>query len=170
MKLVIEGRAGKRICDWESFALLRDNVQHYIEGGAPSARFSAMHEIEQAVDEGERIVDASRLRGEVLRAWTALWKVPLEEAAISLRTRALMTGSAEPAPCRGTAPAQQVGWALPVQGPSACPVPRAAQSFIRAILALTTAVVDGEQLRIKCLMRGEVLKRKRAELQGPPVG
>lgn len=166
MKLVIEGRAGRRICDWESFALLRDNVQHYIEGGAPSARFAAMHEIEHAVDEGERVVDASRLRGEVLRAWTALWKVPLEEAAISLRTRAIMTGSAEPSPCRGTVPAQQVGWALPVQGLTACPVPRAAQSFIRAILALTPAVVDGEQLRITCLMRGQVTKLQRAELQG----
>lgn len=168
MKLVIEGRAGTRICDWESFALLRDNVQHYVEGGAPSARFAAMHEIERAVDEGERTVDASRLRGEVLRAWTALWKVPLAEAAISLRTRAIMTGSAEPSPCRGTVPAQQVGWALPVQGHAASPVPRAGQSFIRAILALTPAVVDGEHLRIICLMRHQGTKRQRAELQGSP--
>lgn len=166
MKLVIEGRAGRRICDWESFALLRDNVQHYIEGGAPSARFAALHEIEHAVDEGERVVDASRLRGEVLRAWTALWKVPLEEAAISLRTRATMTGSAESPSCRGTVPAQQVGWGLPIQAHPSCPVPRAAQSFIRAILALTTTVVDGEELRITCLRRGHASDRPRGELQG----
>ncbi len=166
MKLVIEGRAGTRICDWESFALLRDNVQHYIEGGAPSARFAAMHEIERAVDEGEHLVDASRLRGEVLRAWTALWKVRLEEAAISLRTRAIMTGSAEPSPCRGTVPAHQVGWALPVQGHTTSPVPRAAQTFIRAILALTPDAVDGEQLRIKCIKRDPAIERQSAEVQG----
>jgi len=165
MKLVIEGRAGRRICDWESFALLRDNAQHYIEGGAPSGRFAAMHEIERAVDEGERIVDASRLRGEVLRAWSALWKVPLKEAAISLRTRAIMTGSAEPPACRGTVPAEQVGWPLPVPGPTTCPVPRAAQSFIRAILSLTPAVVDGEQLRITCLMRRQATRHQARELR-----
>ena len=33
-------------------------------------------------------MDAATLRGEVLSAWAALWKVPLEQAAVSLRTRA----------------------------------------------------------------------------------
>lgn len=35
MKLMITTRNGVRICDWEGYALLRDNVQHCLEQGQP---------------------------------------------------------------------------------------------------------------------------------------
>jgi hypothetical protein len=151
MKLVIEGRAGQRVCDWESYALLRDNAQHFIESGTSSARFCALHEIERAVDCGERVVDAARLRGEVLRAWIALWHVPLEDAAVSLRTRAILTRSRRLPSRRGTVVAAHVGWGVPLAGPSASPLPRVAARFIRAVLALTESSVDGDALRVRCV-------------------
>jgi hypothetical protein len=36
VKLLIVGRAGSRACDWSGYALLCDNVQHFIEGGEPT--------------------------------------------------------------------------------------------------------------------------------------
>lgn len=151
MKLVIEGRAKRRICDWESYALLRDNVQHFLERGAPSPRFLALHSIERAIESGEQVVDAARLRGEVLRAWTALWEVPLAHAAVSLRTRAILTGSRRSPSRRATVVAARVGWQVPLAGPPTSPVPSVAGRFIRAVLAATDSAVDGDVLRIRAL-------------------
>ena len=151
MKLFIKGQAGTRVCDWESYALLRDNVQHYLEQGEPSCRFPALHGLELAVDAGAQTVDASRLRGEVLRAWCALWKVRLDEAAISLRTRAILTRNPELPDVRGTIAARQAGWALPLTAAAETPVPRAARRFIQTVLVLTKASVDGDELEIRCV-------------------
>jgi hypothetical protein len=165
MKLVIKGRAGRRVCDWQSFALLRDNVQHFLESGEPSSRFQALHGIELAVDEGSYVVDAARLRGEVLRAWVALWKVRLDSAAISLRTRAILTGNSEPPECRGTLGARHAGWDLPLAGAAEQPVPQVARRFIRTVLALTDTAVDGDVLEVRCV-KPDVA---RGRVTAPPV-
>lgn len=148
MRLVIRNASGTRACDWESFALLRDNVQHFLEHGEPTARFSALHAIEPIVEVGAVRVDAARLRGEVLRAWCALWNVDLEDAAISLRTRAILTGVRELPEARGTLPARAAGWSLPVRGAAREPVPRGAGPFIQAVLELTETAVDGDTLQV----------------------
>ena len=151
MKLFITSKTTTRVCTWHSFALLRDNVQYYLEGGGPDGRFPALHGIERAVDDGRYYVDASRLRGEILRAWCALWETKLVAAAISLRTRALLTGSAEVPLSRGTLPARQAGWDLPVHASDETPVPQAAREFIRAVLVLTDTAVDGDLLEVRCV-------------------
>ena len=150
MKLKFRGRAGSLSCDWETFALLRDNVEHYIEHGAPSRRFPALHAIEDAVDRGSMLIDAAALRGEVLNAWYALWKVPVQQAAVSLRTRAIMTNSPDRPLVRGTIRALDVGWELPVHTAASEPVSQAAQPFIEAVLAVTASTVDGDKLEVSC--------------------
>jgi hypothetical protein len=149
VKLLLVGRAGSRACDWSGYALLRDNVQHYLEAGEPTERFTALHGIERAVDSGQCLVDAARLRGEVLRAWYALWAVPMDRAAVSLRTRAILVGSAELPSARGTVSAQQVGWELPVDPDGSLRVAEAAKRFVTAVLAVTERVVDGNRLEIR---------------------
>ncbi len=72
MQLSLVGSEAAYVCDWGSFALLRDNVQHYMEQGEPTDRFRALHSVETVIDSDPRQVDAARLRGEVLRAWGAL--------------------------------------------------------------------------------------------------
>lgn len=149
MKLIVKSREGRRVVDWESYALLRDNVQHFIEQGEPNGRFPALHGIEDAVDGGQCLADAARLRGEVLRAMVALGSVPLSAAALTLRTRAIMTGSTvRPAPSP-TVPAQGARWSLPVLGSATAPIPRMACTFIEAVLAVTETVEDGELLQIR---------------------
>lgn len=149
MELIFRGNNGTCVCDWESFALLRDNVQHFLERGEPSARFEALHSIEDVVQGRARNIDAARLRGEVLRAWCALWQVPLADAAISLRTRAILTGVEEPPAARGTVAARIAGWSLPVVGAADDPVPRGAARFVEAVLKLTATSVDGDSLQVK---------------------
>jgi hypothetical protein len=148
LRLLLVGH-GSRACDWSGYALLRDNVQHFIEGGEPTDRFTALHGIERAVDDGQCFVDAARLRGEVLRAWYALSRVPLEQAAVSLRTRAILTASTEAPTARGTVLAQKIGWALPVNLDGSEAVAEAAKSFVTAVLALTERVVDGDRLEVR---------------------
>jgi hypothetical protein len=149
VKLLLVGRAGSRACDWSGYALLRDNVQHFIEGGEPTERFAALHGIESAVDGGRCVVDAARLRGEVLRGWYALWRVPLDQAAVSLRTRAILTESTEAPTAPGTVRARHVGWELPVSSDGSVRVAEACKRFVTAVLALTEGVVDGDRLEVR---------------------
>ena len=149
MKLVLESRDGVRICDWESYALLRDNVQHFLEEGSPLPRFCALHSFERAVDADPQRVDASRLRGEVLRAWSALWWKNFEDAAISPRTRAVLTESSEPPPAEKTVQAKDAGWELPLAAPARTPIPKAASRFVHAVLSLTKTAEDGDWLNVR---------------------
>jgi hypothetical protein len=148
VKLLLVGR-GSRACDWSGYALLRDNVQHFIEGGEPTDRFTALHAIEQAVDDGQCFVDAARLRGEVLRGWYALSRVSLDQAAVSLRTRAILTASTEVPTAPGTVLARKIGWQLPVHPDGSQQVAEAAKSFVTAVLALTERVIDGDRLEVR---------------------
>ena len=142
--------AGERrcSCEWSSYALLRDNVQHFAEHGAASERFAALHGLEQAVTSGRYSVEAARLRGEVLGATFVLGGVTMDAAAISLRTRAIMTGSACLPEVRGTVQASQVGWQLPVAADSSSKLLEHAKPFIQAVLAVTAAAVDGDAVQI----------------------
>jgi hypothetical protein len=149
MQLFFSTARASYVCAWGSFALLRDNVQHYLEAGEPSDRFRALHSLETVVDDGPCEVDASRLRGEVLRAWCTLWNVSVANAAISLRTRAVLTGCVDLPVSRATLLAIRAGWALPIEGRSNTPIPRAAGEFVAIVLALTEAVVDGHSLRVR---------------------
>ena len=79
-QLVIRGPRGYARVAWSDYALLRDDVQQQLEKGAPSERFSSLHSIEQAFGARFAIVDAARLRKEVLDAWRELREVELPNA------------------------------------------------------------------------------------------
>ena len=114
MQLAFRNTQGTVRTNWSEYALLRDNVQHYLENGAPSERFAALHAKERAVDGQVAVLDAARLRGEVLGAWYALKKFDLESTAVSLRTHLLLSGLLPPPRVRGTLLAARAGWSLPV--------------------------------------------------------
>ena len=135
MKLVLSSSKGTHQCAWAAFALIRDNVQHYLEHGQPG-RFVALHQLENAVDNGSCLVDGARLRSEVLKAVYALSDIALSDAAVSLRSYAILTGSSQPA-VRGTVNARAVGWRLPVQASEFASVTSAAHAFVKCVLDLT---------------------------------
>ncbi len=74
---------------WIEFALLRDNVQHHLEGGVPSAAFTNLHRITEALGGKELELPAKALREELLKA-EPLLKRPVAELAISMRTRTVV--------------------------------------------------------------------------------
>jgi hypothetical protein len=149
MKLTLVGVRGRRELDWTSYALLRDNVQHFIEDGRPSARFAALHAIEAAVDTGAlHSVDAARIRGEVLQARCRLAKVRLADAAVSIRTRAIVTGCPGQPASRGTALARHTGWKLSVRADPQALLLSLVADFVDAVLDLTERSVDGEILTV----------------------
>ena len=149
LKLVFTGPAGAGLCDWESFALLRDNVQHFVEGGVQSGRFSALYGIARAVDGHAYAVDAVRLRLEVLQAWRALWPVSVEGAAVSSRTRAIREG--RPVPPGGSVTVHMLDEVELAQfaGHLSEPVPKAAETFVATVLSLTNAAVAGDRLEVR---------------------
>jgi hypothetical protein len=151
LKLVFTGPAGAGLCDWESFALLRDNVQHFVEGGVQSGRFSALHGIAQAVDGDAYAVDAVRLRLEVLQAWSALWPVRVDGAAVSSRTRAIREGRTVPPGGSSTGPVLNELDLAHFAGHLSEPVPKAAEAFVATVLSLTNAAVAGDKLEVRCL-------------------
>lgn len=148
MELRIAGPKCTRSCTWNSYALIRDNVQHFVEQGAPSGRFSALHELESAVDGETCVVDATQLRREVQHAWQVLGDVPLARAAVSLRTRAIMTNCPERPAIRATAAARATGWELPVQEDENVEVRSAARAFFDAVSEATAAAADGELVAV----------------------
>lgn len=163
MRLVFSGRAGSSMCSWNDFALFRDNVQHFVERGGVSGRFRSLHAIETAVDQGECTVNALRLRGEVLQGYYALAQVPLGGAAVSLRSRAILTGNPNAPARRGTALAGEIGWELPVTSPCRVHVPEAAHNFVLSVLVLTNNASQGELLQVR--RDGEPPRFARASFQ-----
>lgn len=156
MKLVVQSAEGKRAFKWESYALVRDNLQHFVEFGRPNGHFPALHGIEQAVDSGSFVADAARLRGEVLRAVAALRQIALVDAALSTRTRAIMTDSSSRPGAQPTMGARDVGWPLPLlpEADAGTTITEVASGFIDAILAVTEQAVDGQLVHIRRAGRG----------------
>lgn len=159
MRLVFTGRAGAGLCDWDSFALLRDNVQHFVEGGVQSGRFSALHSIARAVDGDRCVVDAVRLRLEVLQAWSALWPVRVESAAVTTRTRAVRRG--RPVPAAGSVTERAIAEVdlLPFARQTSLPIPKAAEAFVTTVLSLTKTAVAGDQLEVRRIPSAPQLAR-----------
>jgi hypothetical protein len=137
MKLLIRNGERERRVEWSQYALLRDNVQHYLEFGQPRNSFTALHAVEIAVDGERRRVRAQELRQEVQDAWNALAHVTLEQSAVSLRTRAIMTGCERAPQVRGTVVARLAGWDLPVQGLAHQPLRELLSGFVEVVLSLT---------------------------------
>lgn len=120
MKLIISGRQGVRLCNWEGYVLLRDSISMFIEGQQPCGRFRTLHSVAQA-GPAPLAVDAVRLRLEALRAWSALWQLRQEHRA--------------PRPDG--------------RGHVRSPLPRAARLFLRAVLSLTSNAVSGDKIRLR---------------------
>lgn len=148
MHLLLRSRKDSRLVEWAQYALLRDNVQHYLEFGQPHNSFTALHALERAVDEGRGRIRARELRQEVLGAWDGLAELKLEQSAVSLRTRAIMTGSAQTPQVRGTVVARLAGWELPIRAPAWHPVRELLRGFVDVVLLLTEDVADDEDLTV----------------------
>lgn len=115
MSLSFIGARGAFERRWIVYALFRDNVQHHLEGGAPSSDFDAIHAIAGALGAGAGGVEipASKLRAELAVASKRLRDIPIADLAISLRTRAVTTHCFPLPEMRATELVLAVGWSVP---------------------------------------------------------
>jgi len=90
MSLTFVGPKGSAEHRWIEFALLRDNVQHHLEGGTPGDGFATLHRITEALGGKEVELSAADLNAELTKAKDALAKRPVAELAISTRTRSVV--------------------------------------------------------------------------------
>jgi hypothetical protein len=148
IQLLLQHRERARRVEWTQYALLRDNVQHYLEFGQPQNSFTALHGLERAVDDGRGRVRARELRQEVQGAWDGLAGLKLDQSAVSLRTRAIMTGCDQAPQVRGTVVASLAGWELPIRGPASQPVRELLHGFVDVVLFLTEDATDDDDLTV----------------------
>jgi len=148
MQLIFKSPRGETLLDWSEYALLRDNVQHYLESGPGQTAFAALHAVERVVDGVPGSVSAVGLRRELQRAWSALADLKLAESAVSLRTRAILTGCDRPPAVRGTVIARQTGWSLPVVGEDDQPLRAHIGSFVAALLTITECAATTDDVSV----------------------
>jgi hypothetical protein len=148
MQLIFKSQTATASLDWSAYALLRDNVQHYLESRPGRSGFAALHEIERVVDGQPRSVSALALRRELQQAWSALAGLKLAQSAVSLRTRAILTGCDRPPAIRATVVARLTGWPLPVTGSDEQPLRAHLADFVEALLVVTDAATSTDDLYV----------------------
>lgn len=148
MQLIFTSRHGTTKLDWSEYALLRDNVQHYLESGPGQTRYRELHAVERAVDGEPNQVNALALRRELQRAWSALAGLTLGQSAVSLRTRAILTGCDRAPPVRGTVVAKLTGWPLPLVGDDTQPLRLHLSNFVQSLLAITDSVAPTDDVYV----------------------
>jgi hypothetical protein len=74
---------------WIIYALIRDNVQHHLEAGAPASRFETLHQISAALGGPSVSLPAARLADEMATVERDLLARPIADLAITARTRAV---------------------------------------------------------------------------------
>jgi hypothetical protein len=94
--------------------LFRDNVQHHLQGGRTGPGYALIHALGDAVIASEAVRLPSRsLWVESELALQQIKSIELGELAVSLRTRALLTGKRTLPSVRGTVLYRHAGWTAP---------------------------------------------------------
>ena len=78
---------------WIIYALMRDNIQHYLEQGSASGEFEAIHLVDNVLGGQAVHLDAQRLRAELWRAQAGLAARPISDLAVSAKTLAVVEGT-----------------------------------------------------------------------------
>lgn len=149
MSLSFSGPKGWIEQRWIVYALLRDSVQHHIEGGTPTEDFDALHSVAEALGSKRVLLNARKLHGELTRARAALAGRPMEDLAISARTRAVLRMTWPPPEQRETVLVSEWGGSIPMLGD----VPRVTLDdvfgyLIDGLLRITENASEGEQIEV----------------------
>jgi hypothetical protein len=116
MSMSFSGPKGSVEQRWIVYALLRDCVQHHLEGGAPSPEFEALHSMGQALGGKRVVVPARKLHEELTRARAALSGRPIQDLAISTRTHAVISLHWPPPAKPSTSLVEIQGSSIPLLG------------------------------------------------------
>jgi hypothetical protein len=134
---------------WTLFSLLRDNVQHHLEGGMPSGQFPAVHAVAYLIGAGGSVkVSARQIRDEVRWVFGGLRCRPVRELAISIRTAAVLA-NAWPLPAvRGTTLVRVAGWPVPESLAEATTLGGAFGRIAFDLARITEQATKGDQVSV----------------------
>jgi len=147
MSLMFQGPGGSFERRWIVYAMLRDNVQHHLEGGTPSSAFSRVHGLGDALTGTEVVVPALELRNELEHLHGVLER-PIADLAVSLRTRAAHS-LRFPLPAeRNTVLAAAIDWEPPFPLKGAATLGDAFGSLVSELLRITEGAKAGDVVRV----------------------
>jgi hypothetical protein len=127
--------------------MLRDNVQHHLEAGVPSAAFTQLHSLGRALWHGTVSVPELALRAELERA-TAVLELPISELAISSATQAVQL-LVFPLPDRpGTVLMSEIGWEPAFSLEGATTLNDAFGSLVSELLGITNGATADSVLTV----------------------
>jgi hypothetical protein len=147
VSLTFEGPKGSFERRWVVYAMLRDNVQHHLEGGEPTTDFRRLHSLGEALSTGSVSVPALELRTELGRL-DGLLALPISRLAISLRTRAVHTLSFPLPDLRATSLVSTVGWAPPFPLAGAHTLSDAFGSLVVELRRITDGAAPGDEVTV----------------------
>jgi len=105
----------QHVVSYPTVLMLRDNLQHHLQAGRPSPGYPLIHAIaDAALGAGQDRVEASELWSEVSLGLSGLRDVGIADLAMSIRTRALLTGADDMPVVRGTILLRLSGWKVPI--------------------------------------------------------
>jgi hypothetical protein len=136
MTLAFHGPSGSFERRWIVYAMLRDNVQHHLERGTRGTEFAHLHALGDALVRGEVSVPASELRRELERVGDML-RLPIEELAVSVRTRSIQMLRFPVLTEGETVLAADIGWEAPFPLADALTLDDAFGSLVAELLRVT---------------------------------
>lgn len=146
MSLSFRGPTGTEEYRWLAYALLRDNIVHYLAKGPDE--YPCIREAAMALGGKTVTVPARALRAEIEAAQDALLSRPIEELAVSIRTRAmLMLEWPLPPQALETSLAAEMGWSSPLlQG--AKTLDDVFGYVVRGLLAITENAKEDSRVQV----------------------
>lgn len=148
MSLSFNGPKGSIEQRWIYYALLRDNVQHHIEGGQPSQDFECLHRISDALAQHRVTVPARKLHAELLRAKAVLCPLPATQLAISARTRAVLSLRWPPPEARATMLVSEWGGSVPLLGTAGTTLDEVFGHLLDQLISVTEAASESDVVTI----------------------
>jgi hypothetical protein len=150
MSLAFTGPSGTAEHRWIVYALLRDNVQHHLEGGTPDTTdFEALHAIDAALGGNPVRVNARQFRRELDRA-SVLLPQPIAFLAISNQTRAILDRSWRASDRRGsrTTSAEGVVSTIPWLSSHARTLDDVFGNLVRSLMAITSLAGEADVVEV----------------------
>lgn len=144
MKVWFLSNHGTVVYDFVMCALLRDNVQHHLEAGAPDGKFSCLHALADIVwAEREELLPAVAFRDELSAAWNGLSSLPFGKLAISIHTHAALQRLPQPPAVSGTVLHSATDWPLPIDSRPRETLGELLHTVVFGLLHLAREPLDG---------------------------
>jgi hypothetical protein len=91
MSIAFAGKQGATEIRWIVWALLRDNVQHHLEGGQETNAFRLLHSVSAAFRGDVVSLPAAPFNRELRTIQDALRRLPVDQLAMTSRTRSVIS-------------------------------------------------------------------------------